>query len=338
MRIVMIGNFQVSYCTEQDWAWTYEHLGHEVIRCQENQTTTEEIWSHAQTSDLVHYVHTHGWETPGEATIGELLEKCRNSNICTIGVHLDYWRGLEREKDVGTHPWWHTDFTFTADGGSNDWYKEQGINHFYLKAGVVERDCYLGEYREEYACDVAFVGSYHYHPEWSYRPRLIDWLQETYGDRFRRYAGDTQWGTIRGKDLNDLYASVKVVVGDTLCIGFDHPDYFSDRLFETTGRGGFMIFPEIEGISSDGWPNKGCFNLSSFNQVAMYTPLPVELVTYGFENFGDLRNKINYYLDHDKERKAIKLAGHERTKRDHTYTNRVLEMFDILKAEGALND
>ena len=35
MKITMIGNFQVSYCTEQDWAWTYEHLGHEVIRCQE---------------------------------------------------------------------------------------------------------------------------------------------------------------------------------------------------------------------------------------------------------------------------------------------------------------
>jgi hypothetical protein len=332
MKITMIGNFQVSYCTEQDWAWTYEHLGHEVIRCQENQTTTEEIWEYAQTSDLVHYVHTHGWETPGEATIGELLEKCRNSNICTIGVHLDYWRGLEREKDVGTHPWWHTDFTFTADGGSNDWYKEQGINHFYLKAGVVERDCYLGEYREEYACDVAFVGSYHYHPEWSYRPRLIDWLQETYGDRFRRYAGDTQWGTIRGKDLNDLYASVKIVVGDTLCLNFNHPDYFSDRVFETTGRGGFLIFPEIEGI-------KRCFNTSYFSQVpqlGLTLSMEKELQTYRFEAFDELKNAIDYYLQEPEMREAVRLAGHERTKRDHTYTNRVLEMFEILKQEGAL--
>jgi hypothetical protein len=332
MRIVMIGNFQVSYCTEQDWAWTYEHLGHEVIRCQENETTTEEIWSHAQTSDLVHYVHTHGWVTPGVMSIAEILERCNQKNIPTVGVHLDYWRGLEREQDVGTHPWWKTDFTFTADGGSNDWYRSQGINHHYLKAGVVERDCYLGEYREEYACDVAFVGSYHYHPEWSYRPRLIDWLQETYGDRFRRYAGDTKYGTIRGKDLNDLYASVKVVVGDTLCIGFDHPDYFSDRVFETTGRGGFLIFPEIEGI-------KRCFNTSYFSQVpqlGLTLSMEKELQTYRFEAFDELKNAIDYYLQEPEMREAVRLAGHERTKRDHTYTNRVLEMFEILKQEGAL--
>ncbi len=331
MKITMIGNFQVSYCTEQDWAWTYEHLGHEVIRCQENQTTTEEIWEYAQTSDLVHYVHTHGWETPGEATIGELLEKCRNSNICTIGVHLDYWRGLEREKDVGTHPWWHTDFTFTADGGSNDWYKEQGINHFYLKAGVVERDCYLGEYREEYACDVAFVGSYHYHPEWSYRPRLIDWLQETYGDRFRRYAGDTQWGTIRGKDLNDLYASVKIVVGDTLCLNFNHPDYFSDRVFETTGRGGALIMPEIQGLQD-------CFAYQDFTTTNKGRPQ--EISTYTFDNFSSvgngLKRAIDFALDNPDKTDAMRIAGHERTKKDHTYTNRVKEMFEILKQEGAL--
>lgn len=316
MKITMIGNFQVSYCTEQDWAWTYEHLGHQVVRCQENQTTTEEIWEHAQNSDLVHYVHTHGWETPGTYTISDLLSKCRKNGVVTVGVHLDYWRGLEREKDVGVHPWWRTDFTFTADGGSNEWYRDQGINHYYLKAGVVERDCHLGEYREEYACDVAFVGSYHYHPEWSYRPRLIDWLQETYGDRFRRYAGDTQWGTIRGNDLNDLYASVKVVVGDTLCIGFNHPNYFSDRLFETTGRGGFMIFPQIKGI-------RDCFS-------------ETELMTYKFENFGSLRFQIDDMLSNDMLREQHRLRGHERTKRDHTYTNRVLEMFEILKTEGAL--
>ncbi len=331
MRIVMIGNFQVSYCTEQDWAWTYEHLGHEVIRCQENQTTTEEIWSHAQTSDLVHYVHTHGWVTPGNMSMRDVLEACRVRGIPSVGVHLDYWRGLEREKDVGTHEWWTTDFTFTADGGSNEWYRQQGINHYYLKAGVVERDCYLGEYREEYACDVAFVGSYHYHPEWPYRPRLIDWLSDTYGERFRRYAGDTQWGTIRGKDLNDLYASVKIVVGDTLCLNFNHPDYFSDRVFETTGRGGALIMPEIQGLQD-------CFAYQDFTTTNKGRPQ--EISTYTFDNFSSvgngLKRAIDFALDNPDKTDAMRIAGHERTKKDHTYTNRVKEMFEILKQEGAL--
>lgn len=317
MKISFLGNHQVSYSTEQDWVWTYRHLGHEVLEFQENMSTTDEIWEQSQNCDIFHYVHTHGWQTPGSFPIAELIQRFKDKGIVTIGYHLDYWRGLEREKDVGTHPWWTLDYIFTADGGSNDWYRSKGINHHYVKAGVVERDCYIGNYREEFACDVAFVGSYHYHPEWPYRARLIDWLQETYGDRFRRYAGDTEWGTIRGSALNDLYASVKVVVGDTLCLGFDHPDYFSDRLFETTGRGGTLIFPYIDGLHD-------CFE-----------PIK-ELANYKFENFGDLREKIDYLLANPFKAESMKLSGHERTKRDHTYTQRAKEIFEILRKDGKI--
>ena len=271
-------------------------------------------------------MHTHGAITPGSFDVGQLIQKFKDKGIVTIGYHLDYWYGLERQKDVGTHPWWTLDYIFTADGGSNDWYRAQGINHFYVPAGVVKKDCYLGTYRDEYACDVAFVGSYGYHPEWPYRPQLIDWLAATYGDRFRRYAGDTQWGTIRGSALNDVYASVKVVVGDTLCLGFDHPNYFSDRLFETTGRGGFLIFPEINGLEDH-------FNLNKFYPEMSDDFAQQELVTYKYENFGDLRDKINFALERDEDRERIKVQGHERTKRDHTYHNRAEQIFDILRKD-----
>lgn len=318
MKVVLIGNFEVPYTTENDWAYSYEALGHEVLKMQENRARTEHIYRQGKDADLVHYVHTHGWETPGLFPIGELLKKFEARGIPTISVHLDYWRGLAREQDVNTHPFWQTQFIFTADGGSNDWYREQGINHFYLKAGVVERDCYLGDWKEKYAMDVIFTGSYGYHPEWSYRPKLIDWLKSTYGDRFRRYAGDVPpFGTVRGKALNDVYASAKVAVGDTLCLGFEHPHYFSDRLFETTGRGGFLIFPYIKGIED-------CFEIGK------------EIVTYPFGDFDELKRLIDYYVEHDEEREAIRLAGYERTKRDHTYTSRVQEMLEILQKEGAL--
>lgn len=314
MRIIVIGNFEAPFSTENDWAWTYEKMGHEVIKLQENQATTDEIWKEAQKgADLVHYVHTHGWKTPGTFGIEELLKKLKLIGITTIGVHLDYWRGLDREKDVGTHPWWKCEYIFTADGGSNDWYREKGINHYYLKAGVVERDCYLGTPREEYKHDVIFVGSKGYHSEWQYRAELIDFLRETYGDRFVHYGGDGK-EVIRGKDLNDLYASAKVVVGDSLCLGFNHPDYFSDRLFETTGRGGFIIFPDIKGIEE-------CYVLGE------------EIVLYKFGDFNMLQNLIDYFVKADKTRERIKLAGFEKTKDRHTYTKRAEEMLIILKKE-----
>jgi hypothetical protein len=327
MRIVLIGNHQVGFSTEADWAWTYEDMGHEVFRHQENIATTEDIWEDAQKSDIVHYVHTHGWSTPGQMPIQDVLSRCKQAGIPTVGIHLDYWYGLERQKDVGVHPWWDCDYIFTADGGSNDWYREKGINHFYLPAGVCKRDCHIGEYNEKYECDVAFVGSYGYHPEWPYRPRLIDWLQDTYGDRFRRFAGDVDPpGTVRGKDLNDLYATVKVVVGDTLCLGFNHPNYFSDRLFETTGRGGFLIFPHIEGIDD-------CFvtDLSGSFQSQ------IELVEYEYENFAQLKRQIDRYVADEAARERISLAGYQRTLRDHTYHNRAEQVFAQLKKDGVLD-
>lgn len=312
MKISFLGNHEVPYSTEQDWVWTYRDLGHEVLEFQENRSTTDEIWERSQDADIFHYVHTHGWHTPGSFPIEELIQRFKDKGTVTIGYHLDYWRGLEREKDVGTHPWWSLDYIFTADGGSNDWYRSKGINHHYIKAGVVKRDCYLGNYRDEYACDVAFVGSYHYHPEHRYRPELIDWCHSTFGGRFRRYAGDVQpFGTIRGRDLNDLYSSVKILIGDTLSLNFDHPNYFSDRLFETTGRGGFLIFPYIKGIEE-------CFELGK------------ELITYDFGNFNQLREIVEYYLEHEDEREEIRLNGYLRSRRDHTYHNRAKEVLDVI--------
>ena len=44
--------------------------------------------------------------------------------------------------------------------------------------------------------------------------------------------------------------------------------------------------------------------------------------SYEHGNLKDLKQKIDYYLTHDDEREAIRLRGHERTKRDHTYVNR----------------
>lgn len=309
MNVVFLGNFDVPYSTENDFAKTYEKLGHKVTKLQENRTTTSKILQACERADLFHYVHTHSWETPGLHSMEYVLE---HLNCYSISVHLDYWRGLAREKDVGNHPFWKTDFVFTADGGSNDWYREKGINHYYSPAGILEDSCYLGQKDERFSFDVVFVGSKGYHPEWAYRPQLINWLESIYQEKFERVAGDTRHGTIRGAELNNLYNSAKVIVGDTLCLNFNHPDYYSDRLFETVGRGGFLIFPKIKGIEK-------MFKLGE------------ELITYEFGNFDQLKGLIDYYLEHEEERDKIRLAGMERVKNEHTYTHRLSKILETLK-------
>lgn len=310
MKIVFVGNFRVPFTTENDLAWSYEKLGHKVIKMQEDHVSAEQVYAQARMADMLHYVHTHGWETRGEYGMAEVLRKLDRRGIPTVSTHLDTWYGLRRSGDVANHPFWQTEYVFTADGGADEWIKSLGINHHYLKAGVVERDCFIGDYRESYAFDVVFVGSKQYHPEWPYRPQLINWLEKTYGSRFGHFGGDGR-GVVRGKDLNDLYASAKVVIGDTLCLNFDRQEYWSDRIYETTGRGGFIIHPFIEGLQND-------FDIDK------------EIIVYRYGDFDELRAKIDYYLSDNDQREAIRMAGHERTKRDHTYTNRVQQVIETV--------
>ena len=50
-----------------------------------------------------------------------------------------------------------------------------------------------------------------------------------------------------------------------------------------------------------------------------------------FSKADKTNRKIDYYLKHDKEREAIRLAGFKRTKKDHTYTKRWADIIKILE-------
>jgi len=313
MKITFLGNFSVDYSTESHHLWTYRKLGQEVKTFQEGRTKAEDILQSALKSDLFVWTHTHGWNTPD---MDKVLEVLKSHKIPTAGYHLDLWKGIKREADLNTDPYWNIEYFFTVDKGFIPDLKARGIKAYYLPAGVVEKECYMAQPdTQRFPHEIIFTGSKGYHPEWNYRPELIEWLQYTYGDRFGHYGGDGL-GTIRGHDLNVLYASAKIVIGDTLCKAYNYPDYFSDRLFEVTGRGGFMIFPKIIGLED-------YFTINNF---------PLELVTYSFRNFEQLKCMIDFWLkDENKtQMEEIRLRGFERTKKYHTYTNRLSKMLEII--------
>lgn len=312
LKIAVLGNHSVPYSTESELDWTIEHLGHKVIKFQENgDTTTDAITQICieEGIDLFIYIHTHGWQLKGYLSELGMINKLGDNGIITCSFHLDRYWGLNRldhrETRVGEHPFWKTDFVFTADGGNQERFRERGINHYWLPPAVVERDCYFGSPRPDLITEVAFVGSESYHPEYPQRGELIQWLRETYGDRFRRFAGDVDPpGTMRGADLNDLYASIKVVVGDSCFAGA--PYYWSDRVPETLGRGGFLIHPRVKGLDIPG------------------------LVTHEPGDYEKLKKMIDYYLAHDKERTTMRNRGFDEVKAKHTYTNRLNKMLRVM--------
>ena len=305
-KIVFLGNFAVEYSSENHHVKSLESLGHTVIKMQERKAKGQNILMQALNSDLFVWVHTHGWQTSGNITMDTVLLKLKEKNIPTMTYHLDLWFGLDRQTDLNKDNFYKTiGHFFTVDKLMADWFNENTeVKGHFLPAGVYDQECYVHEDYdgETFDYDVIFVGSKRYHHEYPYRSQLIDFLRKTYRDRFLHVGGDGDTGTIRGHELNRIYARSKIAIGDSLNIDFKYPYYTSDRLFESTGRGGFTIYPEILGLDQ------------------YFTP--DEVVFYKHGSFEDLRNKIDEYLIKEDEREAIRFAGHDRTISEHTYVHR----------------
>jgi hypothetical protein len=310
MKVALFGNFQVDYCSEVHHAKSLEALGHQVVRIQEPQPTHEAVVVAAQDCDLFVWIHTHGWETPYMCIA---LKDFKRIGIPTITYHLDLYMGLDRWRKYEGHPYMNQlDHWFTVDQLMADYLNESTpVQGHFLPPGVFGDECYISEEPSPHGNDVVFVGSRGYHPEWPWRPQLIDWLRDRYGSRFTHVGGDGDTGTLRGDDLNRLYANSKVAVGDTLCLNFDYPYYVSDRMFEAPGRGAFQLFPYIRGTEE--WFKEG-----------------EEIIRFQYGNFDQLKFLIDYYLEDDAERERIRRAGHERVKREHTYAHRWASILDTV--------
>lgn len=314
MIITFVGNFHVDYSSETHHKKSLESLGHTVIPMQEGQVSTNQIFEEARKSDMLIWVHTHGWNTkPIKLTVTELFTRLKELGVPTLTYHLDLWFGIQRQKDLEEDPFYkQIGHFFTVDKLMADWFNENtDVKGHYLQAAVFDQECYYDPETLKTE-QVIFVGSKGYHPEWPYRPQLIDWLRDTYGGSFTHVSGDGDTGTIRGAQLNNLYAHTKVAVGDTLCINFDYPYYWSDRVYETLGRGGFIIHPYIKGMEEHFEDGE-------------------HLVLYEYGDFDQLKMLIDFYLENDVERERIRKAGHEHVKANHTYKNRWQTIIDTLE-------
>jgi len=314
MKIIYIGNFQYSHCTETHLALTLEDMGHQVTRIQETPALTANSFPSLNGCDLMLWTRTPDLFTDDMPAI---LELCKQNEVPTASYHLDLYIGLYRQSGLDSDPFWRTDYVFSPDGDpeSARIFKEKGINHFYIKPAVYKGDCYMVNNPKDK--DVIFVGSKGYHAEYPYRPELVRWLRDTYGERFEHWGNDGL-GTIRNDPLNQLYGSTKVVVGDSLILP-NHTHYWSDRVYETLGRGGFIIHPFVEGLEEE---------------FGSGTP---KLAFYKHGDFEQLKELIDYYLENEVERENIRVAGHHFVKSNATYNHRLKQMLEIADVSKNLN-
>lgn len=314
LRCCYLGNFGPSHSTESHVAASLESLGHTVIRIQEGETPALEVADIVLRESPDFYVHTqtYGYAvSSGSVTErATTLEKIQASGVPTVFYHLDKWMGLNRIDQLTTEPWTKSDFVFSTDGGHDDDWKALGINHIWLPPGVYHAEAHDGTPRRQFTSDVAFVGSWrHYgHEEhWPIRRAMLQALRKKYGKKFRCWPVQ---GAIRGQALNDLYASVNVVVGDCCLAGT--PRYWSDRIPETTGRGGFLVHPYIESVL-DWHPS---------------------LVTFPPRDWSTMIDKVDYYLRHDHDRRLSRHENAEYTRTHNTYRHRMEEVIRTIGLAG----
>ncbi len=212
---------------------------------------------------------------------------------------------------------------FTTDGDHEAEWAAAGINHHWLPPGVLAVECYDAPPAPEWAgrWDVAFVGSAPgpdgrgtYHPEWAHRAEMVEHLRDWYGERFVHVgnggdmANNLDRPNLRGDDLNRFYASVAITVGDS-CLVSEDGSYWSDRVPETWGRGGFLIHPYVRKLSEmfldelPGWHLGDWALLHSAIDRALSLP--------------DAREKTRW-----------RIAAEVRAR--HTYTNRVQTILDTI--------
>lgn len=227
----------------------------------------------------------------------KFLEFLKERKVKSAMWTWDLYFGLQRSSLLRSDPVFKCDFVFTPDGGNQAEFEKLGINHKLLRQGIYEDYCVRGTPEEKYTNDIVFVGCVN--PQWRFREDVCASLKKY---DFRRYGGDDTY-EVRGGRLNALYSSVKIVVGDSVY----SPHYWSNRIYETLGRGGFLIHPMIEGLEKEYEPYK-------------------HFIPFKYGDIESLHEKIDYYLAHPEERKKIANAAFEHTKQKHTVKHRCEEL------------
>lgn len=308
MRIAYIGNFKHSFCTEVHVEAELQSLGHQVLRLQEDDLWVPQADSQTREfgADLLLWTRTWSWAAPDQAV--EWIAQLERGGIQTAGFTLDLLWGI-REETIIRDPWFRLGTVFTADGGHDDAWRSLRINHVWSPPAVFSQEVGRGTPNPRYGHPVVFTGSQAdgYHTQWPWRGMLLDLLEQTYGDDYFRYGPGSPRGSLRGQELADLYASARVVVGDSLGLA---PHYWSDRVYEVTGRGGMLVHPRIPEL------------VEQFGDSVLW---------YDWGDCESVTKAVDEALAWSEvERQEHTARAMLITSRDHTYRNRMQAMLDKL--------
>lgn len=299
MKIAYIGRFKDIW-DEGSIATGLRMHGHDVLKIDEAAMYNNK--------DLMTLIKRHGSEVVlfNKLRIiqqpAAFIKQCRQEGLPTISWTFDLIIGHPARQDsVKTFSFLYADYCFLTDGGRQAEYRALGINKYTLRQGIPDEFAYME--KKEQTIDILFVGTEN--GTFPYRQRMLRFLKEKYGARFMWVGRDNAY-QVRGKDLNTLYAKAKIVIGDCMYA----ENYWSNRVYETIGRGAFLIHPRVKGLELELTPYK-------------------HFVPYDWADFEQLGEKIDYFLERPALRDKIRTAGFQYVKKHYKMSDRCKELIDL---------
>jgi spore maturation protein CgeB len=218
---------------------------------------------------------------------------------------------------------------FTVEAAAEPFYRGLGCGSVHVLP--LAADPRLFRYRHvkrAYRKEMCFIGSAFWNRVEFFR-QLVPWLRRHdalisgwWWERLRH--GGTLTGKVRpGRWMSPLVTAM-YYAGSRVAVNMHRAH--DDATFNRNARGipALSVNPRTFEIAA-------CATLQLTDERAglagMYEP-GREIVT--FSSPSDLTDKMNYYLEHEDERREIALAGLRRTLRDHTYTARLQSMLDTV--------
>jgi len=282
MKIVYLGNHNpYALNTEKKVVKAFHQLGHTVDQVDERNWNIYDLIKRTKVSDLFLF---HKGIRFGKS-LRDLVDLLSHVPCKKALWYFDYvWQERERFMEIVAPL---VDYGFMTDGS---FVKRSGHDNLIILRQGCEKQR-KGKKKKKYEYDIVFTGSI-----FGSREILVNGLKKNYGDRFKHF------DNVFGREFYDLCASAKIMVAPK----FPSNDfYWSNRIYETLGAGGFLIHPKCEGLKEE------------YEEYKHFVP---------YVDGDHLKYLIDYYLERPKEREKIAKAGREHTLKNYTYKHRVKEL------------
>ncbi len=210
----------------------------------------------------------------------------------------------------------HYDYLFNYDRYMVDLFRGRGYKNFYHLPWAADLDKNaVWPDKRDYKYNVVFIGSYNpqIFPREEELKDLKDLGLHVWGNKawLKTALKDCYHGFIQPRmdEIQKVYKESKIgLYFDSL---YDVPaSGVTLRPFEITSGGAMMLGQVFREEMPELWVDRKEY--ASFNGP------------------DDLREKIAYYLKHEDERREMAKNGFERTRRDHTYYDRIKKIFEIV--------